>query len=178
MRISDWSSDVCSSDLLALAVALIVALLYQGRLVQSIPYTRISILAQYTAMRYIVPRSPPDAHAGEPHQMKLPQPLSLRIAPVVFAAVVVAGCGQTPPSAPPPSGPVHVGAYTVQAQALPLITELPGRTSAYRVAEVRPQVSGILQKRLFEEGTAVKAGQPLYQIDAATYSARLKKAEA
>lgn len=110
--------------------------------------------------------------------MKLPQPLSLRIAPVVFAAVVVAGCGQTPPSAPPPSGPVHVGAYTVQAQALPLITELPGRTSAYRVAEVRPQVSGILQKRLFEEGTAVKAGQPLYQIDAATYSARLKKAEA
>src|SRR3546814_9391338 len=79
-------------------------------------------------MRYIVPRSPPDAHAGEPHQMKLPQPLSLRIAPVVFAAVVVAGCGQTPPSAPPPSGPVHVGAYTVQAQALPLITELPGRT--------------------------------------------------
>src|SRR3546814_18387539 len=84
--------------------------------------------------------------------MKLPQPLSLRIAPVVFAAVVVAGCGQTPPSAPPPSGPVHVGAYTVQAQALPLITELPGRTSAYRVAEVRPQVSGILTKRLFEEG--------------------------
>src|SRR3546814_10068218 len=135
-----------SSQGLALAVALIVALLYQGRLVQSIPYTRISILAQYTAMRYIVPRSPPDAHAGEPHQMKLPQPLSLRIAPVVFAAVVVAGCGQTPPSAPPPSGPVHVGAYTVQAQALPLITELPGRTSAYRVAEVRPQVSGILQR--------------------------------
>src|SRR3546814_4669430 len=127
MRISDWSSDVCSSDLapsrseisrawcacacrhtrhrqrsagssqgLALAVALIVALLYQGRLVQSIPYTRISILAQYTAMRYIVPRSPPDAHAGEPHQMQLPQPLSLRIAPLVFAAVVVSGCGQTP----------------------------------------------------------------------------------
>src|SRR3546814_20657211 len=89
-----------------------------------------------------------------------------------------AGCGQTPPSAPPPSGPVHVGAYTVQAQALPLITELPGRTSAYRVAEVRPQVSGILQKRLSEEGTAVKAGQPLYQIDASTYSARLKKEEA
>lgn len=109
--------------------------------------------------------------------MKLPQPLSLRIAPVVFAAVVAA-CGQTPPSAPPPSGPVQVGAYTVQAQALPLITELPGRTSAYRVAEVRPQVSGILQKRLFEEGSTVKAGQPLYQIDAATYSARVKKAEA
>src|SRR3546814_5632492 len=88
--------------------------------------------------------------------MKLPRPLSLRIAPVVFAAVVVAGCGQTPPSAPPPSGPVHVGAYTVQSQALPLITELPGRTSAYRVAEVRPQVSGIPQERLFVEGTAVK----------------------
>src|SRR3546814_15499140 len=83
-----------SSQGLALAVALIVALLYKGRLVQSIPYTRISILAPYTAMRYIVPRSPPDAHAGEHDQMKLPQPLPLRIPPVLFPTVhlAIAAC--------------------------------------------------------------------------------------
>ncbi len=108
----------------------------------------------------------------KPHQF-----FSLRIAPLAFAAFITA-CGQAPQSAPPAAGPVQVGVYTIESQALSLTTELPGRTSAYRIAEVRPQVSGILQQRLFEEGARVTAGQPLYQIDDSTYSARLKKAEA
>lgn len=72
----------------------------------------------------------------------------------------------------------EVGVYTVRSQALTLTTDLPGRTSAYRVAEVRPQVSGILEKRSFVEGAEVKLGQQLYQIDPRTYEARLRRAEA
>ncbi len=78
------------------------------------------------------------------------------------------------PSAEPP----QVGFQTIQPQTVRLTTELPGRTVAYRMAEVRPQVDGIIQKRLFEEGASVEAGQPLYQIDPATYQAALKAAEA
>ncbi len=108
--------------------------------------------------------------------MNLPRSLFLRVA-LLAIVTALAACGKAP-EAPPPGGPVQVGTYSLETQALPLTTELPGRMSAFRVAEVRPQVSGILQKRLFEEGATVKAGQPLYQIDAATYSARQKKAEA
>ncbi|GEO81873.1 efflux RND transporter periplasmic adaptor subunit [Pararhodospirillum oryzae] len=67
---------------------------------------------------------------------------------------------------------------TAQPQDIPLFLDLPGRTSAYRVAEVRPQVSGIVLKRLFEEGSEVDAGQQLYQIDPATYQASVQSAEA
>ena len=72
----------------------------------------------------------------------------------------------------------EVNVITLQPQALTLHTELPGRTSAYRVAEVRPQVGGIVIKRLFREGSDVKAGQTLYQIDPATYEASLASAKA
>lgn len=74
--------------------------------------------------------------------------------------------------------PPKVGIVTLEARPFTLTTELPGRTAAYRIAEVRPQVSGIVQKRLFEEGSEVKAGQQLYQIDPAVYQATLKSAEA
>lgn len=67
---------------------------------------------------------------------------------------------------------------TLQAQPYALTSEVPGRTSAYRIAEVRPQVNGIIQKRLFTEGSEVKAGQQLYQIDPATYEAAYKSAQA
>lgn len=98
---------------------------------------------------------------------------------IAVAAAVVAGCGKPEPAAPPgPSGPVQVGVHTVATQDLTLTTELPGRTSALRVAEVWPQVNGILQKRLFTEGANVKEGEPLYQIDAALYEAQLNKAQA
>lgn len=74
--------------------------------------------------------------------------------------------------------PPEVTVTTVERQNAPLFADLPGRTSAYRVAEVRPQVSGIVLKRLFQEGGEVKAGQQLYQIDPATYQAALQSAQA
>ena len=71
-----------------------------------------------------------------------------------------------------------VSVQTIAPQSVTLDTELAGRTTAYTVAEVRPQVSGIIQKRLFEEGSEVKAGQPLYQIDASLYQAAVDQAAA
>lgn len=71
-----------------------------------------------------------------------------------------------------------VGVVTLKTESLALTTDLPGRTRAFRVAEVRPQVNGIVQKRLFTEGVEVKAGDQLYQIDPAMYQAALKNAQA
>jgi membrane fusion protein (multidrug efflux system) len=67
----------------------------------------------------------------------------------------------------------EVDVITLRSQAVSLTTELSGRTSAYRIAEVRPQVSGIILQRLFEEGSDVKAGQELYRIDPASYKAEV-----
>lgn len=94
-----------------------------------------------------------------------------------LAAALLVGCGQADQQ-PPGQRLPEVGVYTVEARPLTLTTDLPGRTSAYRVAEVRPQVSGILQERLFEEGSDVEKGQQLYQIDPRTYEASLARAEA
>ncbi|GGY76903.1 efflux RND transporter periplasmic adaptor subunit [Pseudoduganella plicata] len=109
----------------------------------------------------------------------------LRSAGILFlacAAALTAGCDSDKKAAGPGAGgqmpPPQVGVYTVAPQALPVITELPGRTSPYLVAEVRPQVGGIVQKRLFTEGADVKAGTPLYQIDPATYQASYNQAKA
>lgn len=71
----------------------------------------------------------------------------------------------------------EVGIETLKTQPLNVITELPGRTNAFRIAEVRPQVSGIIQKRHFVEGSDVKAGTSLYQIDPATYQAAYNSAK-
>lgn len=85
------------------------------------------------------------------------------------------GCTRQQP--PPPSVP-EVAVFTIQSERVALTTELPGRTSAYYVAEVRPQVNGIIQKRFFEEGSDVKAGSLLYQIDPAPYQAAYDNARA
>ena len=77
-----------------------------------------------------------------------------------------------------PSAPPEVGVIVVQPQRVTLNTELAGRTSAHLIAEVRPQVGGIIQKRLFTEGSDVKAGEILYQIDPATYQAAYNSAKA
>ncbi len=74
--------------------------------------------------------------------------------------------------------PAEVGVITVSAGPVTLTRELPGRTSAFRVAEVRARVNGIVQKRLFTEGSDVKANQPLFQIDPAPYQAALESAQA
>src|SRR6202171_4422660 len=79
---------------------------------------------------------------------------------------------------PPPNPPPEVGVVTLHPQPVTITTDLPGRTSAYRIAEVRPQVSGVILKRLFTEGGDVKAGQQLYQIDPAPFQANLESAQA
>jgi len=75
-------------------------------------------------------------------------------------------------------GPPEVGVVTIEPQAVTLSTVLPGRTSPFAVSDVRPQVNGIVQARLFEEGSNVHAGQVLYQIDPAVYRAALDQAKA
>jgi membrane fusion protein, multidrug efflux system len=75
-------------------------------------------------------------------------------------------------------GPVEVGVVTIQPQSVTLRKELPGRTSAVRVAEVRARVNGIVQKRMFEEGSDVKLNQPLFKIDPAPYAATLESSQA
>ena len=92
--------------------------------------------------------------------------------------LILGGCGQKSTTGGPQGGSPEVAVVTIQPQRLVITTELSGRTSANRVAEVRPQVGGIIQKRLFEEGSEVKAGQTLYQIDPATYQAALDNAAA
>ena len=107
-----------------------------------------------------------------------------RALPLVAAlSLALAACGGGEPAGGPPKPAVTVA--VLEAQPVTLSRELPGRTSAWLVAEVRPQVSGIIGERLFKEGAMVEAGQPLYQIDDATYraaansaSAQLKRAEA
>lgn len=96
-----------------------------------------------------------------------------------FLFMLLVGCDGAKSSAGMASpGVTEVGVIEVVASDLPLQTELPGRTAAYRKAEVRPQVSGIIQQRLFTEGAEIKAGTALYQIDPATYQAALSGAQA
>ena len=109
-------------------------------------------------------------------------PLLLASALAALAIAGLAGCGAksdgaaaaSAASAPPPS----VGVITVVPQAVGLASELPGRLEATRIAQVRARAAGILQKRLFREGSDVKAGQLLFQIDAAPYRAQLQSAQA
>ena len=89
----------------------------------------------------------------------------------------MAGCGHKK-EAPPPPPPPLVKVTTLRFQTVGLTTELPGRTVPYRVAEIRPQVSGVIQKRMFVEGSDVKSGQQLYQIDPAPYEAAYESAAA
>src|SRR5258708_1754298 len=81
-------------------------------------------------------------------------------------------------TATPPNPPPEVGVVTLHSQPVTITTDLPGRMAPYRIAEVRPQVSGVIVKRLFTEGSDVKAGQQLYQIDPAPFQANLESAQA
>ncbi|MFZ4774399.1 MAG: efflux RND transporter periplasmic adaptor subunit [Terrimicrobiaceae bacterium] len=107
----------------------------------------------------------------------------------LLAVLTISGCGKKPgsPAAGMPGGmpPQEVGVVTLVPERAEIVTELPGRTTAHRIAEVRPQVSGIILKRMFTEGAEVKEGEQLYQINPATYQtaydsakAALEKAEA
>jgi membrane fusion protein, multidrug efflux system len=92
------------------------------------------------------------------------------------AMVLLTGCGHH--ESPPAPAPPRVSVVTVRSQPVPITTELPGRVTAYRTADVRPQVTGIILKRLFVEGSEVRAGQQLYQIDPAPYKAAYDSAVA
>jgi membrane fusion protein (multidrug efflux system) len=102
------------------------------------------------------------------HRVKL-------IIAVLLGGLILVGCER---KQPPPSAIPEVAIVTVSPERAVLTTELPGRTYAYLVAEIRPQVTGIIQKRLFEEGSDVRAGNLLYQIDPAPFQAAYDNAAA
>ena len=95
----------------------------------------------------------------------------------VVALFALTGCDNATPPAQH-NAVQEVGVVTLQSQPLAVFSTLTGRTSASLSAEVRPQVGGIIQKRLFTEGDTVKAGQPLYQIDPSSYRAAFNEADA
>lgn len=104
------------------------------------------------------------------------RPLTLATA---LSAALLAGCNSSAaPTGGPAPGPAEVGVVILQPRPLTLTAELPGRTVSTVVAEVRPQVGGILRERLFVEGADVKAGQLLYRIDPASYRATYDSARA
>jgi membrane fusion protein (multidrug efflux system) len=90
------------------------------------------------------------------------------------SALTLSACGGSQPPAPQPPA---VGVVTLKVESAPLLNELPGRISAFETAEVRPQISGIIRRRLFQEGGFVHAGQMLYEIDDAPYRAALAQAQ-
>ncbi|WP_153101033.1 efflux RND transporter periplasmic adaptor subunit [Paraburkholderia hayleyella] len=102
--------------------------------------------------------------------------IPLRVISAATTAILLAACG--PKQSAPPAKIFEVGVVAVQQTAVPVVLELPGRTSAYLVAEVRARVDGIVLRREFVEGSEVKAGQRLYKIDPAPYVAALNTAKA
>lgn len=107
----------------------------------------------------------------------LDQRLSVLLAAFLILAGFSSGCGKQAQSQQQMGTP-EVSTVTVATEPVELVTELPGRVSAFRIAEVRPQVSGLILKRLFVEGSDVKTGQVLYQIDPAPFEAALNNARA
>jgi membrane fusion protein, multidrug efflux system len=105
------------------------------------------------------------------HRIKL-----IAVVGSLLVSLISGSCDRQKAQSPPPIAEVSV--VTLNPQQVMLTTELPGRTSAYLIAEVRPQVGGIIQKRLFTEGSDVKEGEALYQIDPAVYQATYNSAKA
>jgi membrane fusion protein (multidrug efflux system) len=102
----------------------------------------------------------------------------LKLTILLVSSLTLAACNfgeQGGPAQPPPQ---EVGVVTIQPQRVTLSTDLPGRTASYRVAVVRPQVNGVLLKRMFDEGADVNKGDQLYQIDPAPYQAAFDSASA
>jgi membrane fusion protein (multidrug efflux system) len=107
------------------------------------------------------------------------KPASLHLPAALVAALLLASCsGEKSAAAPANAPPPEVGVVALKSQTVTLTRELPGRTSPYLVAEVRPQVTGLVQKRAFTEGGLVKQGQLLYKLDDATLRADLVAAQA
>lgn len=131
----------------------------------------------------------PALHCAKTPVVSVPVSMALRlrrgaaVGGLSVALLVLAACGKSdaPPAAGPPGGGMPapaVGVVTVQPGDVSLLTELPGRLEASRIAEVRARAAGVVQKRVFREGSDVKAGQALFVIDAAPYTAALQSAQA
>lgn len=106
--------------------------------------------------------------------MKLQAAKAVALAVLLLPAASLAGCNDAPQSAKAqsaPPAPVKVGVVQLKKQNVPYTVELPGRVVAYRTAEIRPQVDGLVRKRVFTEGKEVKAGDVLYQLDPTTFEA-------
>lgn len=101
----------------------------------------------------------------------------LAVVLMLSGSLALTGCDDKPAQQQGAGQAPEVGIVTLKSEPLQITTELPGRTSAYRIAEVRPQVSGIILKRNFTEGSDVEAGVSLYQIDPATYQASYESAK-
>lgn len=100
------------------------------------------------------------------------------LATAAASLVLLSACGGNDQAAAPPQQAPKVAVIEVRGEAAPVTSELPGRTTPFQVAEIRPQVGGIIQERLFTEGAEVKAGELLYRIDPDTYAAELESAKA
>jgi membrane fusion protein (multidrug efflux system) len=121
------------------------------------------------------PQGRGSAHAGKAMRPRRAERGAGSLSLAAALAVLVGGCGQGGPGGRPPP---TVGVVTVEPQPVTLTVELPGRTSPYEVAEVRPQVGGIIEARMFAEGQVVSAGQVLYQIEPAAFQAAYDQAKA
>lgn len=102
---------------------------------------------------------------------------TIALCATLFSILWLVGCNGRTEAQQAAQAP-EVAVVVIQPQRVELSTELPGRTSPYRIAEIRPQVNGIVQKRLFQEGADVKAGQLLYQIDSAPFQVAHESARA
>jgi membrane fusion protein (multidrug efflux system) len=103
---------------------------------------------------------------------------SVKLTLLLVGSLSVAACNSGQQAGPGQGAPQEVGVVTIQPQRVTLSTDLPGRTASFRVAVVRPQVNGVLLKRMFDEGSDVKKGDQLYQIDPAVYQAAFDSAQA
>ncbi|TKI05981.1 efflux RND transporter periplasmic adaptor subunit [Martelella alba] len=104
--------------------------------------------------------------------------MRIKVISLVIASLMLTACDNSAKLSGAGNPPPQVDVVTLKTEPVTLSTTLPGRTTSVRTAEVRPQVDGIILKRLFKEGSEVKAGQQLYQIDPATYQAAYDKAKA
>ena len=117
-----------------------------------------------------------------PHRAYTRSALPIKTMTAIAVALALSACGKAraPAGGMPPGagGPPEVGVYTVEPQTVAITSELPGRTVANVMAEIRPQIGGIVQSRPFHEGGEVKAGELLFQIDPAVYQANYESAKA
>lgn len=134
-------------------------------------------MAAKNVLYYTVHLSPWDiGSAAEAEEDAMTSWRKIGAGAAVCAAVLLAGCDDKPKAAA--ERPVQVGVTEIVPRDVAVSAELSGRVAAVRVSEVRPQVSGILKRRLFDEGANVRAGEQLYQIDSDRYAANLASAEA